>query len=84
MSVMGTPSEGHWPAALKLPDFKATFPKWKGVPLSEHTQNLDEYGLDLLASTVALEPQKRISTRMALNHPYFDDLDKSKFAPAPM
>jgi serine/threonine protein kinase len=78
--VQGTPNETNWPAALKLPDFKTTFPKWKGIPLSAHTVNLDEYGLDLLASTVALEPHKRISCRMAMQHPYFDDLDKSKLA----
>ena len=48
--------------------------------MGAHTQNLEEYGLDLLASMVALEPHKRISCRMALQHPYFDDLDKSKVA----
>lgn len=48
--------------------------------MSQHTQNLDEYGLDLLASMVALEPHKRISCRMAMQHPYFDDLDKTKLA----
>jgi len=41
---------------------------------------LEEYGLDLLTSMVALEPHKRISCRMAMQHPYFDDLDKSKLA----
>ena len=78
--VQGTPNETIWPAALKLPDFKTTFPKWKGIPMSSHAQNLDEYGIDLLASMVALEPHKRISCRMAMQHPYFDDLDKSKLA----
>jgi hypothetical protein len=48
--------------------------------MSQHAQNLEEYGLDLLASMVALEPHKRISCRMAMQHPYFDDLDKSKLA----
>jgi serine/threonine protein kinase len=61
-----------------LPDFKPTFPKWKGIPLTEHTQNLDEVGMDLLQGMVALDPNKRISARMALLHPYFDSLDKSK------
>ena len=32
--VLGTPHEAHWPEALKLSDFKPTFPRWKGVPLS--------------------------------------------------
>jgi cyclin-dependent kinase len=35
--VLGTPNESNWPEALKLPDFKPTFPKWKGIPLQEHT-----------------------------------------------
>lgn len=76
--VLGTPHEANWPEALKLPDYKTTFPKWKGVPLSEHTRGLDECGLDLLQGLVALDPNKRISARMALLHPYFDSLDKSK------
>jgi len=61
-----------------LPDFKATFPKWKGAPLAEHAKGLDEIGLELLASLVSLDPNKRISSRLSLMHPYFDDLDKSK------
>jgi cyclin-dependent kinase len=76
--VLGTPHEQNWPEALKLPDFKATFPKWKGIPIQEHTQNLEEVGMDLLAGMVALDPNKRISARMALLHPYFDSMDKSK------
>lgn len=32
--AQGTPNENHWPSALKLQDFKPTFPKWKGIPLS--------------------------------------------------
>lgn len=76
--VLGTPNESNWPEALKLPDFKPTFPKWKGIPLQEHTQNLDEVGMDLLQGMVALDPNKRISARMALLHPYFDSFDKSK------
>ena len=76
--MLGTPNENNWPDALKLSDFKPTFPKWKGVPLSEHTSGLDEVSLDLLAGMVALDPNRRISARMALMHPYFDSLDKSK------
>jgi serine/threonine protein kinase len=32
--------------------------------------------MDLLETLVALDPKKRISARMAMAHPYFDDLDK--------
>jgi len=76
--VQGTPNENHWPDALKLEYYKPTFPKWKGMDLAKYTEKLDEDGLDLLESLVALEPNKRISARMALKHPFFDDLDKSK------
>jgi hypothetical protein len=65
---MGTPNEEHWPDALKLEYYKPTFPKWKGVPLEEHTDHLDAVGIDLLNQLVALEPKKRISARMALKH----------------
>ena len=77
--VQGTPSENYWPEALKFGDFKTTFPKWQGVPMEKHVKNMDEAGIDLLAQMVALEPNQRISCRMALEHPYFNDLDKSDF-----
>lgn len=75
---MGTPHDNNWPEALKLPDFKPTFPRWKGIPLNEYANGLDEVGIDLLAGMIALDPNKRISARMALLHPYFDTMDKSK------
>ena len=31
--VQGTPHENNWPDALKLSDFKDTFPKFRGIPL---------------------------------------------------
>jgi serine/threonine protein kinase len=64
---------------LKLPDYKPSFPRWKGIPLNEYTQNMDDMALDLLNGMMALDPNKRISARMALMHPYFDTLNKSKF-----
>ena len=53
---MGTPSETYWSEALKYPDFKSTFPKWKGIPMVSHVKNMDEAAVDLLAQMVALEP----------------------------
>lgn len=77
-SVLGTPNESNWPDALKLKDFKMTFPKFKGKPMAEHTPTLDEMEVDLLANLVALDPNKRISALQAIHHPYFDSMDKSK------
>jgi len=76
--VLGTPNEHNWPDALKLNDFKATFPKFRGMQMSEYTPTLTELEVDLLSGLVALDPNKRISALQALHHPYFDSLDKSK------
>jgi len=76
--VLGTPNENNRPDALKLKDFKASFPKFRGMPMQEHTPILDELEVDLLAGMVALDPNKRISALQALHHPYFDTMDKGK------
>ena len=69
--MLGTPNDNNWPDAIKLKDFKPTFPKFKGMVMSEHTPTLDELEVDLLAGLVALDPNKRISSRSALKHPFF-------------
>jgi len=74
--VLGTPNAKNWPDALSLSDFKTTFPKFHGIPLSEHTHELNEIELDLLKGLVALDPARRISAKMALLHPFFDSMDK--------
>lgn len=76
--VLGTPNENNWPDALKLSDFKSSFPKFRGIPMQQHTSTLNELEVDLLKGMTALDPNKRISAKMALLHPYFDTLDKSK------
>lgn len=75
--VLGTPNENNWPDALKLNDFKSTFPKFRGIPMTEHAPTLNELEVDLLNGLVALDPNRRISALAALQHPYFDDMDRS-------
>ncbi|XP_009993137.1 PREDICTED: cyclin-dependent kinase 1 isoform X2 [Chaetura pelagica] len=75
--ALGTPNNDVWPEVESLQDYKNTFPKWKPGSLASHVKNLDEDGLDLLSKMLIYDPAKRISGKMALNHPYFDDLDKS-------
>jgi len=72
--VLGTPHENNWPEALKLSDMKGTFPKFRPVALGEYTKGLTEIELDLLKGLIALDPYKRISAKMALMHPYFDNI----------
>ena len=58
---------------------------WRSLPTASHrcdrtaVPTLDEVGLDLLTRMLAYQPSKRISAKAALNHPWFDDLDKSAF-----
>lgn len=49
------------------------------MPMQTHTHGLNELEVDILKGLTALDPNKRISAKMALLHPYFDTLDKSKF-----
>jgi hypothetical protein len=66
--MYGTPNEKSWPGITKLPDFKLTFPQFKGKGISAIGTNLDANGLDLLGKIVVYDPCKRISAKAALNH----------------
>lgn len=77
--ILGTPNEKTWPGVGQLPYFKPSFPNWNGNHLPRLYPQLDPKGLDLLNRMLTYDPCKRISAKQAMNHPYFDDLDKSKF-----
>lgn len=73
----GTPSNSTWSGVTNLPDYKSTFPKFKGMNPKSYFKNFDDVGLDLLMQLIALDPAKRISAKQALKHPYFEGLDVS-------
>eukprot|EP00741_Cyanophora_paradoxa_P024531 tig00000269_g23685.t1 len=77
--TLGTPNEDVWPGVSQLPDYKNTFPNWPVQSLAKAVPQLDAAGLDLLSKMLVYEPAKRISAKAALEHPYFNDLDKSQF-----
>ena len=48
------------------------------MKMIEHTPTLNDLEVDLLSCLVALDPNRRISALAALEHPYFDDLDRTE------
>lgn len=76
--VLGTPNEEVWPGVNKLRDWHE-YPQWQPQKLSKVVPGLDSNGVHLLLEMLQYDPSKRISAKAALQHPYFDDLDKSQF-----
>ncbi|XP_076945243.1 cyclin-dependent kinase B2-2-like [Bidens hawaiensis] len=74
--LLGTPNEEIWPGVSKLKDWHE-YPQWKPQKVSTAVPNLDANGLDLLSKMFEYEPSRRISAKKAMEHPYFDDLDKT-------
>jgi len=74
--VLGTPDDDMWPGVTGLQDFNTAFPQWPRLSLHNFARGLDAKGVDLLEKTLVYNPAGRISSRAALGHPYFDDLDK--------
>ena len=80
--TLGTPDETTWPGVNELPDFKPSFPKWpvRANAFAKMCPTLDAAGLDLLSKFFAYNPSQRISAKAAMEHPFFNDLDKSLLA----
>ena len=57
----GTPTESTWPGISKLPDYKPTFPKFKGKKPEQVFNKFDSVGLDLLMKLINIDPGKRIN-----------------------
>lgn len=79
LSILGTPTEEHWPGVTSYPDFKASFPKWARNMDLPICSNLDDTGLDLLEMMLVYDPAGRISAKQACNHPYFEDYNRQQY-----
>lgn len=80
--ILGTPNDSTWPGVSELPDYKATFPKWSGKPLTTVLPDLSATGVDLLQKMLVYNPARRMSAKAAINHPFFNDLDRSSLPSA--
>ncbi|VAI86081.1 unnamed protein product [Triticum turgidum subsp. durum] len=76
--LLGTPNEDVWPGVGKLPNWHE-YPQWNVSKLSSVIPSLDADGIDLLEKMLQYEPAKRISAKKAMEHPYFDDVDKALY-----
>mmetsp|Transcript_12478 Transcript_12478/g.35046 ORF Transcript_12478/g.35046 Transcript_12478/m.35046 type:complete len:315 (-) Transcript_12478:369-1313(-) len=74
--ILGTPSERLWPGVSKFRDWHE-YPQWQRQDLSKLFSDLEPAGIDLIQQMLQYNNSKRISAKEALNHPYFDDLDKA-------
>lgn len=72
--VLGTPTEEQWKGVSKLKEYKDIFPKWRQKDLKTICPGLDDDGVDLLKKLLTYDPVKRISSKEALNHPYFKNV----------
>lgn len=79
-SVCGTPTKSSWPDAKDLRDYPNYKPKKvHHRRLREDYEKLPHLALDLLDQMLLLDPKKRISAEIALQHSWFKSI---KFEPA--
>ncbi|KAK9920169.1 hypothetical protein M0R45_028728 [Rubus argutus] len=76
--LLGTPTEKQWAGVTSLRDWHV-YPLWEPQNLARAVPALGSDGVDLLSKMLKYEPAERISAKEAMDHPYFDSLDKSQF-----
>lgn len=69
--LLGTPTDESWPEFRSLPEYSDDFPKFSPKPISKWASKLDPLGQDLLSNLLTINPEKRITARQALAHPWF-------------
>jgi len=70
--VLGTPTMNGWPGMVALPKYQQNYPMYKRHNLGK-TISLNQIGLDLLEEFLRYDPEKRITAKKAIEHPYFKE-----------
>ncbi|KAF3320125.1 Cyclin-dependent kinase B2-1 [Carex littledalei] len=76
--LLGTPNETMWPGVVKLPNWHE-YPQWSPKNIATVVPGLDPEGIDLLSKMLQYDPSKRISAKNALDHQYFNDINKAVY-----
>lgn len=68
--VLGTPNESTLPGCKNFPDFNKEWPQWQSSGLNSHvvSTKMDSIALDLLSQMLLMDPCKRITAKVALQH----------------
>ena len=75
--ILGTPTEKTYPMYMGYSEWKMdNWEVYYGTGLEKTLPTLDKDGLDLLKKLLELDPEKRILSPEALEHPFFKDLDE--------
>ncbi|GAA5840674.1 hypothetical protein JCM5353_000266 [Sporobolomyces roseus] len=70
--LLGSPTTSTWPGLSQMPDFKASFPVWRPSDWEKVLPEMEPQGLELIKKLLIIDPEKRISAKVALHHPYFN------------
>ncbi len=71
-TLLGTPNASIWPQLASMP-YASTI-KWPQQPYNytkKHFPSLSDAGVDLLNRLLMYDPDKRITAKQALRHPFF-------------
>ncbi|GAA6027408.1 hypothetical protein JCM8097_007839 [Rhodosporidiobolus ruineniae] len=81
--LMGTPTPQSWPGLTQMPDYKTTFPRWAPTDLQQLLgAEMDDRALDLLERMLQIDPDRRMSAKRALTHPYFHTPSSAPTSPS--
>lgn len=74
--MMGTPTEQTWPGVTQLSEYKQPHVVYPQQNIAQILPSIDACGLDLLNRMLQYQPQLRISAKDALNHSYFNEMNR--------
>lgn len=78
--VLGTPTEDNWKGVTHLPDYNDKFPIFKATGIQHRNEfPVSKAALNFLNEMIIYNPIKRLSAKDALNHEFFNKLDKTIF-----